>query len=191
MSSLYFAHVYPEEVRGLVLTGPPTDDEDVWKQVTMSTFLTPAELAEKEGMQAAIDSGGGYFEWREQIERIPQKENELLSMDPFIFARTMRAWAQSFTKHGRGRFAGLSDQELSSIESPAIVFSGPDVGAGVHPQHTAKELDEKLPNSVLVLSPEYYADVWDDILEQVEEKGGEYYDASFADRIDEFIRSVR
>jgi hypothetical protein len=156
----------------------------------MSTFVTPAELAENEGMQAAIDSGGGLFGWREQIERTPQKENELLSMDPFTFARTMRAWAQSFTKHGHARFAGLSDQELSSIEIPAIVFSGPDVGAGAHPQHTAKELDEKLPDSVLVLSPEYHRDAWDDILEQIEKKGGEYFDASLVDRIDQFIRTV-
>jgi len=83
--------------------------------------------------------------------------------------------------------AGLSDEQLATIKIPAIVFSG---SGGDHPQHTAEVLHERLPQSELVISAEYYAEAWDQILCDMEEKGGEYFDASLAGRIDEFVRSI-
>ncbi len=89
--------------------------------------------------------------------------------------------------NNRGYLAGLSDDEIEKIQIPAIVFSGP---GGAHPQHTAEKLDKLLPNSTLVISSEYYSETWEAMLNQIEEKGGEYFDASLATRIDKFIKGI-
>ena len=103
-----------------------------------------------------------------------------------IFAKTMRSWARAFMANENPQLAGLSDEQLTRINIPALVFSGP---GGIHPQHTAEILHAKLPQSELVISSEYYAERWNQILQE-EEKGGDYFDAALAERIDEFIRSI-
>jgi pimeloyl-ACP methyl ester carboxylesterase len=190
LGALYFAYLYPAEVKGLIFSSPPTDDQEIWTAMLKETFLTRAEAAEKGGMAAAFEATDGMldlFNWPDQFERVAQKKQQLLSMNPQAFAETMRAWARSFIDGGFPCFAGLSDEQLGTINIPTIVFSG---AGGFHPPHTAEALHLRLPQSTLVISAEYYADIWDEILHDVESKGDEYFDAAFAGRIDEFVRSI-
>jgi len=108
-------------------------------------------------------------------------------MNPLAFAETMRAWARSLEAGGRPYFAGLRDEQLATINIPAIVFSGPNE---YHPRRTAEALHARLPQSELVISAEYYADTWDQMLHDIEEKGGEIFAPSLAGRIDAFVRSL-
>lgn len=190
LASLYFARLYPTEVKGLILVSPQTDNMQTWEYITQGTFLGSAEAAEKTGMMSVVDTPENmwdFFNWPEQFERLPQKKQQLLSMNPTVFAETMRAWARSLTVGGRPYFAGLTDEQLASINIPAIVFSGMDE---LHPPHTARALHTKLPKSELVITSEYYADSLDQMLRESEQKGGDYFDAALVDRMDEFVRSI-
>jgi pimeloyl-ACP methyl ester carboxylesterase len=190
LASLFFGHLYPTEVKGLVLVSPQTDDREIWGYITQGTFLGPAEMAEKQGMTAVVEvteNMWDFFNWPDQFERLPQKRQQLLSMNPAVFAETMRAWAHSLTSGGRPYFAGLTDEQLAAINIPAIVFSGMDE---LHPSHTAIALHGKLPKAELVITNEYYAEKLDQMLRESEEKGGDYFDAALVGRMDEFIRSI-
>ena len=152
-----------------------------------NTFLRPAETAEKKGMAAAVESMGEsweLFDWQDQFQRVPQKKQQLLSMDPLVFAERMRAWAASLMAGGRLHLAGLSDEQLAKIKVPAIVFSGKSED---HPRHTAEALHARLPNSELVITTENYAETMEQIIRESEEKGGEYFDAAPVDRMDGFV----
>ena len=189
LASLYFAYLYPAEVKGLIFSSPPTDDQEIWEAMMQGTFLARAAAADKGGMAAAFgptDEMLDLFNWPDQFERVAQKKQQLLSMNPQAFAETMRAWARSFMDGGFPCFAGLSDEQLATIKIPTIVFSG---AGGFHPQHTAEALHMRLPQSTLVISTEYYAETLDQILQDVEAKGDEYFDAALAGRIDEFVRA--
>jgi pimeloyl-ACP methyl ester carboxylesterase len=190
LASLYFAYIYPTEVKGLILASPPTDDRELWENFTKGTFLEPAAAAEGHGMAAALEATGGMwdlFDWSDQFEHLPQKKEQLLAMDPMEFANTMRAWAHSLTGGGRAYLAGLTDEQLATIHIPAIVFSGWNE---LHPRHTAEALHAKLPKSRLVITTEYYAETLDQIIRMSEEKGGEYFDTALAPQMDEFVRSL-
>ena len=190
LASLYFAHCYPGEVRGLILVSPQTDNMQTWEYITQGTFFGPAEMAEKQGMTAVVEVTENiwdFFNWPEQFAQLPQKKQQLLSMNPTVFAETMRVWARSLTAGGRPYFAGLTDEQLAAINIPAIVFSGMDE---LHPPHTAKALHTKLPNSELVITSEYYAESLNQMLSESEEKGGDYFDAALVGRMDEFVRST-
>ena len=190
LGALYFVYLYPAEVRGLIFSSPPTDDQEIWEAMLKETFLARAEAADKGGMAAAFeptDEMLDLFNWPDQFERVAQKKQQLLSMNPQAFAETMRAWARSLMASGFPYFAGLSDEQLATINIPTIVFSG---SGGFHPQHTAEALHMRLPQSTLVISSEYYAAIWDQILHDMEAKGDEYFDAALAGRIDEFVRSI-
>jgi hypothetical protein len=153
------------------------------------TFLTRAEAADKRGMATAFGATDGMldlFNWPDQFGRVAQKKQQLLSMNPQAFAETMRAWARSWIDGGSPYFAGLSDEQLATINIPTIVFSGP---GGFHPPHTAEALHIRLPQSTFVISAEYFADIWDGMLHDSETKGDEYFDAALAGRIDAFVRS--
>jgi pimeloyl-ACP methyl ester carboxylesterase len=189
LASLYFAYLYPAEVKGLIFSSPPTDDQEIWEAMMQGTFLARAAAADKGGMAAAFgptDEMLDLFNWPDQFERVAQKKQQLLSMNPQAFAETMRAWARSFMDGGLPYFAGLSNEQLATINIPTIVFSG---AGGFHPQHTAEALHMRLPQSTLVISTEYYAETLDQILQDVEAKGDEYFDAALAGRIDEFVRA--
>jgi|GEM_PF-3052806 len=189
VGSLYFAYLYPAEVKGLIFIAPPTDDQEIWEAMMRGTFLARAEAANKGGMAAAFESTDetlDLFNWPNQFERVAQKKQQLLSMNPQAFAETMRVWARSWIASGFPYFAGLSDEQLSTIKIPMIVFSG---SGGFHPQHMAEALHMQLPHSTLVISSEYYGEIWDQILHDMEAKGDEYFDAALAGRIDEFVRS--
>ena len=190
LGSLFFAYLYPTEVKGLILASPPTDDRESWENFTKGTFLELAEAAEQQGMAAAIEIIGGMwdlFDWRNQFERVPQKQQQLLAMEPMKFSHTMRAWARSFTSGGPAYLAGLSDEQLATIHIPAIVFSGWNE---LHPRYTAEALHAKMPNSQLVITTEYYAETLDQIRRLSEEKGGEYFDTALVGQMDEFVRSL-
>ncbi len=190
LGSLCLACLHPEEVKGLILMAPPTDDKNMWNFIIQNTFLAAAEMAEKNGMSAALEAQrgmGDLFDWQDQFQRVPQKKEQLLSMDPSTFARVMRTWAHSLTTSGHPHLAGLNDEQLATINMPIIIFSG---ASEDHPPHTAEALYKKLAKSELVKTKEYYAETLDQILRDSEEKGDEYFDAAFVDRIDEFVRSV-
>ncbi len=190
LGSLCLACLYPAEVKGLILMAPPTDDKDTWNFVIENTFLAPAEMAEKNGMSAAVEAQGGMgdlFDWQDQFQRVPGKKGQLLSMDPLTFAEVMRTWAHSLTANGHPHLAGLSDGQLAAISVSIIIFSG---ASADHPPHTAEALHRKLAKSELVITTDYYVETMDQILRDSEEKGDEYFDAAFAGRIDEFVRSV-
>ncbi|HKZ69295.1 MAG TPA: hypothetical protein VJ020_04395, partial [Anaerolineales bacterium] len=95
----------------------------------------------------------------------------------------MKAWARSLMAGGRPHFAGLSDDQLATLNIPALVFSGLDA---IHPRHTAEALYARLPKSELVITTEYYAETLDQMIRESEEKGGGYFDAALSGRIDEF-----
>lgn len=190
LGSLQFACLYPTEVSGLIIMATPTDDKDFWNFIIQSTFLAPAEMAEKNGMPAALEAPGGMgdlFNWQDQFQRVPQKKQQLLSMDNLTFAKAMRTWANSLTTSGHPHLAGLSDGQLAALNVPTIIFSG---ASGDHPPHTAEALHKKLAKSELVITTEYYAETLEQILRDSAEKGDEYFDAAFAGRIDEFVKSV-
>jgi len=190
LGSLCLAYLYPAEVKGLILMAPPTDDKGTWNFVIQNTFLASAEMAEKNGMSAVIEAQSGMgdlFNWQDQFQWAPQKKQKLLSMDPLTFAGRMRTWARSLTTSGHPHLAGLSDQQLATINIPTIIFSG---ASDDHPPHTAEVLHKKLVTSELVITTEYYAETLDQIMQDSAEKGDEYFDAAFVDRIDEFVRSV-
>jgi pimeloyl-ACP methyl ester carboxylesterase len=189
LASLYFAYAYPSEVRGLILISPPTDNPEILESIMKGTFLEPAEAAEQQGMGAVIEAVGGmwdFFAWPDQFEHLPQKKGQLLAMDPMAFAKTMRAWAHSLSAGGRAYFAGLTDEQLATINMPAIVFSGLDAIDGLHPQHTAEALHARLPKSTLVITSEYYAETLEQMIRESEEQG----DAPLVGRMDEFVRSI-
>jgi len=190
LTSLYFAHVYPAEVRGLILISPQTDNQEIWGNIIQGTFLEPAEIAKQKGMSAVVEAIGSmwdFFDWADQFEHLPLKKQQLLLMNPMEFAETMRAWARSLTTGERPYFAGLTDEQLERINIPAIIFSGMDE---IHPPHTAEALHARLPKSELVITTEYYAERLDELRREGEEKGGEYFDAGLVDRMDEFVRSI-
>jgi pimeloyl-ACP methyl ester carboxylesterase len=190
LCSLCFACHYPMEVKGLILMAPPTDDKDFWNFIIQNTFLALAEMAEKSGMPTVIEAQGGMgdlFNWQDQFQRAPQKKQTLLSMNPNTFTETMRSWARSLMTSGHPHLAGLSDQQLATISIPTVIFSGANDD---HPQHTAEALHKKLAKSELVITTEYYAETLDQIIQDSEKKGDEYFDAAFIDRIDEFIQSL-
>ena len=190
LASLYFAYVYPAEVKGLIFIAPPTDDKETWNYIIQNTFLRSAEMAEKSGITAAVETMGEsweLFDWQDQFQRVPQKKQKLLSMNPLAFTERLRAWARSLTAGDRPHFGALSDGQLATINIPSLIFSGADAD---HPQHTAEALHARLPMSELVITTEYYAKTLAQILRESEEKGGEYFDASLSGRIDEFVRSI-
>jgi pimeloyl-ACP methyl ester carboxylesterase len=190
LASLYFAYIHPVEVRGLIFCAPSTDDMDAWNYILHTTFLEAAGMAETNGMAAAVEAMGemgGLFDWGDQFRRVPEKKQQLISIDPLAFAGTMRTWAHSLMADGPAYLAGLSDGQLATINVPSLVFSG---AGGQHPQHTAEALHKRLPTSELVITTEYYAESMDQILRESEEKGDEYFDAALVERIDEFVRSV-
>ena len=190
LGSLHFACLYPEDVKGLIVMAPPTDDNDFWNFIIHSTFLAPAELAERNGMSAVAETKAGMgdlFNWQDQFQRVPQKKLQLLSMNPITFANAMRIWARSLKSGDQPHLAGLLDEQIATISVPTIIFSG---ASGDHPPQTAEALHRKLATSELVITTEHYAGTLDQILQECEEKGDEYFDAAFAGRINEFVRSV-
>lgn len=50
LGALYFAYLYPAEVKGLIFSSPPTDDQQIWEAMLKETFLARADAADEGGM---------------------------------------------------------------------------------------------------------------------------------------------
>jgi 2-hydroxy-6-oxonona-2,4-dienedioate hydrolase len=151
--SLLMAHRYPQDVKGLLLYSPPTDDVNACQQpLNEYHYLCLARAAEDKGMEAVIElsTHPPEPEWAwitgwvaETIAMNPANRDRLLSMDPSQFATIVRKWVASSVAP-RNYLANLSDEELAGIDVPAIVAHGLN---DWHPEHTARELYHKLPNA--------------------------------------------
>jgi len=154
--SLLMAHRYPQDVKGLLLYWPPTDDlQSCLRPLAEHYYLCLARAAEDKGMEAviALSSDPPEPEWAgatgwvaQAIAQNPHNRDRLLSMDPKHFASVMKKWA-GWVASPRLYLANLSDKELASITVPAIVCYGFNAW---HPEHTARELCHKLPNAECV-----------------------------------------
>jgi pimeloyl-ACP methyl ester carboxylesterase len=161
--SLYMAHRYPDDVRGLILMDPGPDDPSLMQAMADAQYSRLAEIAERNGMEAVIDHSTGAWTRRvtgtpngddydrfatwlaECIQKNPASRADLLATNPTLFATSIRTWLEWGMTPGFYR-ANLSDQELARITVPAIVLPGHDE---VHPLHTAKELARLLSNAQL------------------------------------------
>jgi pimeloyl-ACP methyl ester carboxylesterase len=151
--SLLMAHRYPQDVKGLLLQHPPTDDVQACLQpLAKAHYLCLVRAAESRGMKAVIETSAdppepewaGITGWvTETIAQNPENRERLLSMDPGQFAAIMRKWAKWFASP-RLHLSNLSEEELAGIDVPAIVSH--DFGAW-HPEHTARALYRLLPNA--------------------------------------------
>ena len=150
--SLLMAHRYPEDVKGLILHHPPTDDPELHARLLEGWYLFLAEAAEKGDMEAVIsksaDKSHEYSmltQWvADSIARNPDNRDRFLSMDPGIFALTMRRWANAWSP-SRAHLAGLPDDEVKNIKAPAQISHG--INDNIHPVQTARKLFELLPNA--------------------------------------------
>jgi pimeloyl-ACP methyl ester carboxylesterase len=189
LTSLRLAHAQPEGIRGLIVIAPPNDAPQMWQGLAAETFLKRAAIAEEHGMAAALEAAGSvwdFFDWSDQFARAPHKRTQLLAMNPHEFAGRMRAWANMTMMGEHPERAGLNDAQLAAIKIPTIIFSGLD---DVHPQHTAEALHARLPQSTLVISSEHYARTLPQIVQDMQQKGPQYFDLALVGRIDEFVQS--
>jgi pimeloyl-ACP methyl ester carboxylesterase len=153
MMSLLMAFRYPEDVRGLILKNPPTDDVQACGQPLMEHhYLCLARAAESKGMEAVIElsTDPPVPEWAwisgwvaETIALNPDNRELLLSMDPRRFASILYKWGET-SAFIRPHLVDLADEELAGITAPALVSHGLNAW---HPEHTARELYELLPNA--------------------------------------------
>ncbi len=56
MLSLLMAHRYPEDVKGLILANPPSDNRDITKPLVEAWYWVLADAAERGGMQEVIQT---------------------------------------------------------------------------------------------------------------------------------------
>jgi pimeloyl-ACP methyl ester carboxylesterase len=190
--SLHMAVRHARRVTGLALIAAFTDDMRWWRPVLEATFLAPARVAEERGMPAALELGSGrwgVFDWPEQFALEPNKQSELLALNPALAARTLRAWASTYQSPGSIAYAGLTREQLAGIQAPAIVFSGAD---DAHAPEHACALHQVLPRSELVIAPDYHGAAWPAVLQEVADTGDfERLAASFAERIHRFIQRAQ
>jgi pimeloyl-ACP methyl ester carboxylesterase len=168
--SLLMAHLYPDDVVGLVLNNPPTDQPQVIQAIAYARYALLAEAVECGGMQAAIDlsnqawirlitsppdptSLDALTKWvAESLASNPGNRQALLAMEPKAFASALRQWGNWCDPEGFFR-AGLSPEEMGNLNIPALVLPGFD---DLHPQHTAEMLHSTLPQSVWVDYSDWY-----------------------------------
>ena len=153
LMSLLMAYRYPEDVKGVILQDPPTDDIQSCQGPLMEHhYLCLARAAERGGMEAVIelstDPPDPEWAWisgwvAETIALNPGNRERLLSIDPGRFAAIIDHWVEWFTS-SRNHFAGLSDDELAHITAPALVCPGLNEW---HPERTARALYHLLPNA--------------------------------------------
>ncbi len=191
--SLILAHRHPEDVMGLFLIAPPSDDLEVWEWLANNRYVQPAKLAEIDGMKAVIETSTNWeadhtdWNWGKRIVNNPSNRDRLLSMNPKEFAVIIKRWA-TFMTSGRAHIGGLTDEMLHSISAPSIIIPGLDE---LHTQHAAEELHRLLPQSDLaVLSESLSPSEMDQLQKWVDQGEGELYDAACAPIIDAFICKI-
>jgi pimeloyl-ACP methyl ester carboxylesterase len=168
--SLLMAHRYPEDVKGLILIDPPTDDSAILRPLVDAHYFDLANVAETHGMRAVIahsteawvrivtgTSKPEAFDWllnwvAETIAMNPSNRDRFLAIDPQQFATITRKWG-NFHFTGRLHFGGLSDEDIQRITAPALVAHGFDP---IHPRHTAESLHRLLPNAEWIEFADHY-----------------------------------
>jgi 2-hydroxy-6-oxonona-2,4-dienedioate hydrolase len=196
--SLHFAARHRERVRGLALVAALTDDTQWWYDVVEATFLEPARIIEGQGMAAALEEGGGrwgVFDWVEQFSLAPHKREELLALDPAVAATALRSWAKGYTGTGLVWAGGLTDEQLSRLDVPAIVFSGAGGSMDAYPVHSpedARRLHQALPNSQLVISSSHLGTQWPTVLEQLANPEASFDPlvVAVSSSVDRFVRDL-
>ena len=159
---MLLAHLYPDDVKALILFTPGTMDADRLAGLLQRHYYDYATLAEEEGMEAVANRSFGFFYWSELCEHNPENRDRLLSIPAERFAALMRKWAA----WGPLWCAGLGDVELSGIDIPAITAPGHDPPDGLHPWQPAVEVQKRLPNCEFVnwrqlVGPERWKQVQD------------------------------
>ena len=183
LTSLYYAHSYPDDVKALLLVSPPTTDTETWDGIAASTFFEPAKVARSLGMSEVI-RGGGFFDWSTQIEKRSDKRADLLQMDPDHFASVMDSWGESWVGSSRGHLASLSQIDIEEMKTPAIITSGPNP---LHPRESAAELHNSYPDSEIVYWQDHFTEV---ATESLLAQSGAHCDAALAPFLDSFIRKL-
>jgi pimeloyl-ACP methyl ester carboxylesterase len=168
--SLFMAQQYPQDVKGLILIDPATDDIDLLKPLWDARYSDLAEVAESKGTQAVIDASTEAWtrlvtgqsspnnswdvlrNWiAESIQKDPSNRERILSLDPHYLAKTLRKWREWL-------FSAwpylVPREDLKSISVPALVLHGCNP---LHPEHTAQELASLLPNAELAQYSDIYS----------------------------------
>ena len=159
--SLWMAHRYPENVRSLVLFSAPTDDTALVSSSVYKHCFSLAEIAERGGMQAAIDASteswigdlqGQSSErgtWLAQtIYRNPSNRARVLAIDPQLFAETIRRWGTFLLAMNWP--AGLAEEDVRSILFPVMIVPGDDE---IHPRQSAERLLSLLGRAEMIEFP--------------------------------------
>ena len=159
--SLWMAHRYPEDVKSLILFSAPTDDVALFRPGVDKHCFSLAEIAERGGMQAAIDASAeswncelqGQFSERgtwlaQTIYRNPSNRERTLEIDPQLFAATLRRWGTFFLSMSWP--AGLTEEDIRSIPFPVMVVPGDDE---IHPRQSAERLLSLLDQAEMVEFP--------------------------------------
>ena len=159
--SLWMAHQYPEDVRSLVLFSAPTDDTTLVRPSVHKHCFSLAEIAEREGMQAAIDASTASWicelqgqssergTWLAQtIYRNPSNQARVLAIDPQLFAETMRRWGTFLLSMSWP--AGLAEEDVRSISFPVMIVPGDDE---IHPRQSAERLLSLLDRAEMIEFP--------------------------------------
>lgn len=157
--SLFMAHRYPEDVKGIILVSTPSSDPGLIKPIVDAYCFKPAEVAEEKGMEAVIEHStqawvrvvsskpeqfDSLMNWVAQTILLnPGNRERVLALDPEKFAAILRKWGER-TLSGRIHLSGLSDEEVGRITSPTLIVPGFNP---VHPREMAEILHGLLPNS--------------------------------------------
>lgn len=185
--SLLMGHMYPEDVRGLLLLLVPTDDRELLADVASRRYGELPELAENKGMRTVADSP--FLEqasWAAWTEQGSSSHDRFLSMRPHDFAAVMRRW-QAALATGRFHFANLADEELQGITSPALIIPGLDE---LHPQAVCKKLHSLLPHSELILPDDLFSAAEMEQFHQWRQQDGSHirYNPALAPLLDRFMQ---
>ena len=159
--SLWMAHRYPEDIKSLILLSAPTDDTALFSPGVDKHCFSLAEIAERGGMQAAIDASteswicelqGQSSErgtWLAQtIYRNPSNRARILAIEPQLFAETIRRWGKFFLSMSWP--AGLTEEDIRSIPFPVMIVPGDDE---IHPRQSAERLLALLDQAEMVAFP--------------------------------------
>ncbi len=180
-TSLYFAHRYPDQVRGMYCISPGRLDPGLAEYVTELTYLEPSQAMARRGIAALIEEGAGLFEWHRSPA--PRKE-ELAKTDPAAIRAALKRWS-SWPQRVNWTYGGLTDKQLGELDVPAIVFCGID---DIHTAEAGERLHGLLPDSQYVDMRSEYGAGLNEIRDQVAGHGAEYFDAELVPRIVSFMR---
>ncbi|HAA78050.1 TPA: hypothetical protein DCE37_23375 [Candidatus Latescibacteria bacterium] len=156
--SLRMAVQYPDVVNSVLAIAPASRDSKVMGGVAEATWSGFVKVAQSRGMSSVIELSieahrrvnektGDRLDtprsWiASSLEATPANRDRLLDMDPAQFSEMMLRWGHA-TMHG-GAMAGLTEEELRSIDVPTLVIAGNDE---VHPPESATRLADCLKHS--------------------------------------------